>query len=272
MLNTILLAIAMINYSANSGPTSAMTYATTIEFKTYFNDSYYENGYTYNLVSEVYFDMYLEFNSNTDYQASIVNLDYHYSLNVYEGDALESSYTGSNSVSSTIVLGSFASGKQLQFIPASTPNGFAYRYVYDSVQYGYLFCQPMEYDIDYMNQFYFNVGNLSGYANLVMSDIGSNNFYMSGYNDGYTNGHDAGYEEGYFNGYVNGQANTMNPEMFTIFNGFLNVAMIPVNVFLGIFNFEVFGINIASLVASIFSIAILVIVIRLLVGASSKGD
>lgn len=92
------------------------------------------------------------------------------------------------------------------------------------------------------------------------------------YNDGYDAGKAAGETAGYSKGYADGIGGAMNPEMFTIFNGILNVAMVPVNVFLGIFNFEVFGINIASLVSSFLSIAILVIVIRLIMGGKSKGD
>lgn len=86
------------------------------------------------------------------------------------------------------------------------------------------------------------------------------------YGSGYTQGHAEGLEEGIQS------VQLMDPQMFTIFNGILNVAMIPINVFLGIFNWEVFGINIASLVSSLLSIAILVIVIRLIAGSSAKGD
>lgn len=86
------------------------------------------------------------------------------------------------------------------------------------------------------------------------------------YGSGYTQGHAEGLEEGIQS------VQLMDPQMFTIFNGILNVAMIPINVFLGIFNWEVFGINIASLVSSLLSIAILIIVIRLIAGSSAKGD
>lgn len=89
------------------------------------------------------------------------------------------------------------------------------------------------------------------------------------YASGYSSGHIEGYGEGVSDGT---QSMATTPEMFTIFNGILNVAMIPVNVFLGIFNWEVFGINIASLISSLLSIAILIIVIRLIAGSSAKGN
>lgn len=100
----------------------------------------------------------------------------------------------------------------------------------------------------------------------------ANTNYDNGWWDGYNEGFEEGKDAGYIDGYADGQDNQMNPEMFTIFNGILNVAMIPVNVFLGIFNFEVFGINISAVVASLLSICILVVVIRLIAGGSSKGD
>lgn len=81
-----------------------------------------------------------------------------------------------------------------------------------------------------------------------------------------------GYDEGRVKGYQEGAGHQMNPEMFTIFNGILNVAMVPVNVFLRIFNWEVYGINIASMVSALLSIAVLIIIIRLVTGKSSSGD
>lgn len=87
-----------------------------------------------------------------------------------------------------------------------------------------------------------------------------------------SNAYDTGYSVGHAEGYVDGQDNQMNPEMFTIFNGILNVALVPINVLLTIFNFEVFGINIASSVSAILSICILVIVIRLVLGSKADGD
>lgn len=80
--------------------------------------------------------------------------------------------------------------------------------------------------------------------------------------------YDAGYSQGNLDGALDGVQ--MNPEMFTIFNGILNIAMIPVNVFLAIFNFEVFGINLASAVTALLSICILIVVIKMVTGG--KGD
>lgn len=126
------------------------------------------------------------------------------------------------------------------------------------------------------------VNNPSLWLNFDVGILPSSFFdgsqYQQGYTNGWNDGNDKGFEDGYNNGYANGvtdgldSVEIMNPEMFTIFNGILNVAMIPINVFLGIFNWEVFGINIASLVSSLLSIAILIIIIRLIAGSSAKGD
>lgn len=112
---------------------------------------------------------------------------------------------------------------------------------------------------------------------LLPSSFFDGTEYQQGYTNGWNDGNDKGFEDGYRNGYANGvtdgleSVEIMNPEMFTIFNGILNIAMIPVNVFLGFFNWEIFGINIASFVSSLLSIAILIIVIRLIAGSSAKG-
>ena len=89
--------------------------------------------------------------------------------------------------------------------------------------------------------------------------------YQNGYNDGYSNGYQGGYNSGY-----NAGANT-DATASTIFTGILDVALIPVNVFLTIFNFDVFGINIAGIVSALLTISVVVIIFRFLFGGK-KDD
>lgn len=102
--------------------------------------------------------------------------------------------------------------------------------------------------------------------------------YGNGYWNGYQNGvnwssknpHDIGlydktdldnaFNEGIVEGY------TRNGTAITIFNGILNVAMVPVNFFLSIFNFEILGINLAGVISALFSIMVVIIVIRVVFG------
>lgn len=97
------------------------------------------------------------------------------------------------------------------------------------------------------------------------------NGYTDGYNTGYSTGVDEGISQGYQTGFTDGlqEGTDRNATATTIFTGILQVGLLPVNVFLAIFNFEVFGINIGGFIASLMTIAIIVIVIRIIVGAKS---
>lgn len=115
------------------------------------------------------------------------------------------------------------------------------------------------------------------------------------YSNGYSEGYDVGYNVGYNEGVVRGEENAQNPSSSiyqtiygagyqkgyadatnvysnqsavanTIFNGIFTVGMLPVNVFLGFMDWEVFGINIGGLVSGLISVAIVVIIIRFILG------
>lgn len=97
--------------------------------------------------------------------------------------------------------------------------------------------------------------------------------FNEGYNSGYTNGLDDGLSQGYQTGYTDGYSVAVNQDTTAaiIFTGILEVALLPVNVFLAIFNYEVFGINISGLVASLLTVAVVVIIIRVIL-AKSGGN
>lgn len=106
-------------------------------------------------------------------------------------------------------------------------------------------------------------------------EINTSNFYdvldqfiSSGYSsselaDAIQVAKDAGYAEGLQDGLEGGQPSV-------IFSGILNVALLPVNMFLQILNFEVFGINIGALVTGLLTIAVVIIIVRLVTG--KKND
>lgn len=97
------------------------------------------------------------------------------------------------------------------------------------------------------------------------------NGYTDGYNDGYGTGVDEGTSQGYQEGFADGlqEGIDRNSTASTIFAGILQVGLLPVNVFLAIFNFEVFGINIGGFIASLMTIAIVIIVLRIIIGAKT---
>lgn len=91
-------------------------------------------------------------------------------------------------------------------------------------------------------------------------DIG----YYNGYQIGLSEGDSQGYNRGYSDGYSNAQADDSVPAI--IFGGVLNIAMIPVNFFLAILNFNVFGINIGGFVTGLMTIAVIFILFGVIFG------
>lgn len=102
---------------------------------------------------------------------------------------------------------------------------------------------------------------------VKMYNSDSNVYFTNGYNQGLKDGEKQGYANGYSVGLNDGiKDNTI----FNIFNGILNIAMVPVNFFLGIFNFEILGINMAGFVSALLTISIIIYLLRLIKG--SKTD
>lgn len=116
----------------------------------------------------------------------------------------------------------------------------------------------------------FDLDNL--YSQVINAFNSQSGGYSAGYNvgyeDGYVNGTGNGYNEGYNDGYVEGIQT--DSTAFTIFNGILGIGMLPINVFLAMLNWEVFGINISSFVMSIFTLAITIYVISVFTGKKDK--
>lgn len=130
---------------------------------------------------------------------------------------------------------------------------------------------------------FFNMGNNSRVGKINIDFAISNytwndyvNEYLESnksdiYNNGFQAGHDEGYQEG-FNAGVEYYQDIGN-EPAIIFSGILDVALVPVNIFLAFLNFEVFGINISALVSSLLTITIVIIIVKMLIGnGGGKSD
>ena len=137
-------------------------------------------------------------------------------------------------------------------------------------------------DIAYVDAF--NRGYSEGLS------AGNENGYSTGYHIGYDEGFTAGqddfrnsdeysynlqqsFDSGETYGYVNGYNEGLNDvgnvaHMNTIFTGIIDIALMPVNFFLKILNFEVFGINIGGFVTGLFTITIVIILFRMFFGGS----
>lgn len=103
------------------------------------------------------------------------------------------------------------------------------------------------------------------FAQMYNSDV--NTYFTNGYNQGKEFGEKIGYQ----NGFIAGQKDALKDNtVFNIFNGILNIGMIPVNFFLSIFNFEILGINMGGFISALLTISIVLFVIRLFKGSNSN--
>ena len=93
-----------------------------------------------------------------------------------------------------------------------------------------------------------------------------------GFSGAYEEGKEAGILEGYQDGYYQGvlDSSESSSTALTIFTGILEVGLLPVNVFLQVLNFEVFGINISGLVSGFLTIAVIIIIVRFLFGGKNN--
>lgn len=101
--------------------------------------------------------------------------------------------------------------------------------------------------------------------------------YQNGYTEGWNAGNDNGFSDGYSNGYTDGyndavvNLDTQGSTALTIFTGIIDVGLLPINVFLAMMNFEVFGINIGGLISSLMTVAIAIIIFRVIFNGGSGG-
>lgn len=117
----------------------------------------------------------------------------------------------------------------------------------------------------------YNVGYADGY-NVGNTD-GYNSGYSIGYDDGVlsqqqaiTDSYNTGYADGYNEGFSADSTAT------TIFSGILQVAMVPINFFLAIFNFEILGINLSGFIRALFTVALTIIVVRTIFGGKGASE
>lgn len=128
----------------------------------------------------------------------------------------------------------------------------------------------------------FNPDDYTQYEQGVQD--GYNTGYQTGYSDGYYNGNQVGYDSGYSDGYSSGNTigynngyadglaygTTSNGTAMTIFSGILQIGMLPVNILLAMFNFEILGINLSAFVSAILTVCLTIIVIRTIKGGGNS--
>lgn len=137
-----------------------------------------------------------------------------------------------------------------------------------------------EYDSDCsigFNDEYIIIFDTSYFTNSINSFMDATGDYSAEYNNGYDTGYINGYDNGYSTGAADGYSQGFNAGVsvddtaIVVFNGILNIALVPINFFLAIFNFEILGINMSALVTSLLSICLIIIVVRFVTGKSQSG-
>lgn len=84
--------------------------------------------------------------------------------------------------------------------------------------------------------------------------------YNSGYNTGYQLGNTAGYNHGYNEGFLAGGGGSDN-QFFDLVSAVFDA---PIKAFSGLFDFEVFGYNMKSVMLSLFTVAVIAFVVKII--------
>ena len=120
--------------------------------------------------------------------------------------------------------------------------------------------------VGYVHQCSRNVKPLDNFTTnnqLVTCAVGGNidTIYNNDYNDGYDDGYYDGYNNGYDDGVVVGENNAGIAEngLITMFNIILTA---PFNIFNGLLNFELFGVNLFNVFSFIITAFIIIWVIK----------
>lgn len=157
-------------------------------------------------------------------------------------------------------VGSYSKSENLSHVEASLSSTPSIYLMTGDIDYDALLSLGT-YNASYKYKLYFTFYYLDQYAyDSINASENFEDYYDSGYTDGYSIGYQAGYGFGYSEGAV------IDDQMSTIFAGILDIGLIPINFFLAILNFEVFGINLGAFVSATLTIAIIIIMFRVITG------
>lgn len=117
------------------------------------------------------------------------------------------------------------------------------------------------FDLDDIKDFYYNngysAGNSDGYS------AGSIDGYDSGYSAGSTDGYDSGYAYGYNVGHATGLTDSGEYSFMSLLGAVFDA---PIKALMGLFNFNVLGVDMTSFVSSLFALCVIVVIIKLALG------
>ena len=125
-------------------------------------------------------------------------------------------------------------------------------FVFDSSSFYTYIWQDTSYTDSFLQIF-------SGSLVIYPSSVGAQTVYDNGYNLGFDNGHSQGYSEGYTVGYNHG---TSSASEFTFLGLLGAVFQAPITALTGLLNFNLLGFNMLTFYESLFTLAIVFIILR----------
>ena len=214
---------------------------------------------------------------NSYYRTNIMWADYENGNTMYTTAYFCISKTFNGNVK-TITFGSDLSGA-LQGCPLDFYNYVAYfdvngsgmwltfeRCVASELNGGYIDQDTLalDYRIYYLN-------NPSNYTDNEMYNYGYSGGYNSGYDTGYSDGKNNGYSDGYNVGqnvgYNIGYNNGVSESNDYTFLGLVSACIdAPITYFNSLFNFELLGVNLSSFLTALFTICVIVTIVKLCLG------
>lgn len=114
--------------------------------------------------------------------------------------------------------------------------------------------------IDIVNQLDLT-GLQSNYVNTEAYNQGYYKGKQEGINEGYTQGEEYGYNKGKLEGYNEGVEDGGKYSFFSLFSSLIDA---PINAFRNLFNFEIFGQNLTNFFLALFTFALIIKIIQLL--------
>ena len=120
---------------------------------------------------------------------------------------------------------------------------------------GFDTAENVNYDDGYADGY--DKGNSDGY----------DNGYSTGYDTGLSQGNSTGYDNGYLVGYNNGYNEGINDSNTYTFNNLFGAVLdAPVKVFSSLLNFNFLGVNLLSFITGLFTLAVIILIVKLALG------
>lgn len=133
------------------------------------------------------------------------------------------------------------------------------------------------FDLDFGSSVprYDNAYSLQGQIDFTLErnlDFDENSF-LTAIQNGYAVRTNTAYEEGRTAGYIAGLAEGQQQDetIASIFSGILEIGLVPINVFLAMFNFDILGINITEFVTALLTAMLVVYVVRIFIGGGDSN-